>query len=474
MSKVDIKFGTAGWRGIISDDFTFDNVRLVSQAIVDCLKKKENKNTVVIGYDPRFLSENFSAAVSEVFAANNINVLLSDTDSPTPAISSYIIKNKLAGGINITASHNPPEYSGIKFSPSWGGPALPETTAIIEENCRKLQKEPQNIKTMDYNEAVEKGIIKLVDLSEPYIKDIKEKIDTKLISEKIKLAYDPMHGAARTYLSRILPELKIEHINNYRDVLFSGHRPEPSEEYLHGLKDIVINRNYDIGIATDGDADRFGIIDFDGTYITPNQIMGLALYHLHRKGYRGVAVRSVMTSSFMDAIAETLGIEVVETPVGFKYIGDIFIKQEIIVGGEESGGLTIGGHLPEKDGIIACLLMAELVAYDAKPIGHILKELNDKVGNFITVRKNYKISQESMATLKEKLKAQSPEKIGIHKVRKMVQLDGYKFIMDEKNTWVGLRFSGTEPVVRVYIESSEQGIIDDLILSAEDLFSLKV
>ena len=472
MSKVDIKFGTAGWRGIISDDFTFANVRLVSQAIADLINSGIENPAVVIGYDTRFLSEKFAVVSAEVLAANGIKVYYSEKDVPTPVISYYIRSNSLAGGINITASHNPPEYSGIKFSPASGGPALPETTSIIEENCRRILSDPGMIKSIDFDDGVKEGIIEIKDLSSEYIQTITRIIDVPLVEKELKFAFDAMYGTAREYIPRIFPNSDMTLINNHRDVLFGGHRPEPAMEYLGKLRDTVINKNMDIGISTDGDADRFGIMDSDGTFITPNEVMGLALYHLHKKGYRGVAARSVMTSSFMDAVAGMLDVEVIETPVGFKYIGNVFVEKDMIVGGEESGGLTIGGHLPEKDGIVACLLMAELRASENKSLGAILEELYGKVGRFVTLRKNYTLSSAHMETLRSSLESELPGVIGDFKVDSINRLDGYKFIMEESNTWLGLRFSGTEPVVRIYAESSSEQNISRLIDGAEKFFKL--
>ncbi len=483
MSKIDIKFGTSGWRGIISDDFTFSNVRLVSQAIADYINKKTAhtrlffseaflSGTVVIGYDTRFLSENFAKASAEVLAANGIKVIYSQKDAPTPAISHYIIENKLSAGINITASHNPPEYSGIKFSTDWGGPALPEITQEIESICKKLQDNQQRVKRMEFNDALSKGLIEKKDISKNYIKQIRDIIDTRLIEENVSIAFDCMYGTAREYIGEIIPKAKMTLINDKRDVLFGGHRPEPAQKFLSFLIKEIINKKIDIGLATDGDGDRFGVIDSDGSFITPNQVMGLALYHLHKKGYRGVAARSVMTSSFMDAVGKDLGVEVIETPVGFKYIGDIFIKQDIIVGGEESGGLTIGGHIPEKDGILACLLMAELRAKENKSLLDILKMLHQRVGNFITVRKNYTLTNEKMEILRDNVEENPPDSFCDFKVEEINTIDGYKFLLDEKNSWLGLRFSGTEPVVRVYVESSTTKNTEGIITAAEKIFKL--
>ncbi|MDA3792959.1 MAG: phosphoglucomutase/phosphomannomutase family protein [Elusimicrobia bacterium] len=470
MAKETISFGTAGWRGVISRDFTFSNLRIVAQAISDYLHSNCDRPRVITGYDTRFMSEKFAAVASEVFAANNIQVFYSKEDIPTPAISYIIRRQNLSGGINITASHNPPEYSGIKFSPSSGGPALPETTGIIEENCRRIQKNTSLVKNMDFKKAVESGQIIIKDFSDSYIDRISEMIDTRLIQKNLNIAYDPMYGTGRTYLKRILKGADINSIHDYRDVLFGGNRPEPSDELLDELKGILAGGNFDIGLATDGDGDRFGIVDSGGKFINPNQVLGLAFYHLYNKGYRGVGVRSVMTSSFMDAVAADCGTDVVETPVGFKYIGDVFEKQDIIVGGEESGGLTIGGHLPEKDGILACLLMAELRAKEGKPLSDILNRLYKKVGVFITDRRNFSLTLEKTDKLKKELKNSCPDKVGNYEVREINDIDGYKFIFKEKNSWLGLRFSGTEPVVRLYAESTSQEKVNGIIAAAQKLF----
>ncbi|MFW6134093.1 MAG: phosphoglucomutase/phosphomannomutase family protein [Elusimicrobiota bacterium] len=475
MSEKKINFGTAGWRGIIGDDFTFENVRIVSQSIAEYIKETTDSESpeIAVGYDTRFLSEDFAKASSEVLAANNIKVHYSDKDVPTPVVSSYIIDNKMCGGVNITASHNPPFYSGIKYSPYWGGPAMPEVTNKIEQKIKSLQKNPNKIKKIDFDLAKQKSIIEVADFSKTYMDRIKRKIDLELIEKNVSLVFDAMYSTARSYMSDLLPNAKLKTINNYRDVLFGNRSPEPSEKYLSKMISIVRDEGYDIGIATDGDADRFGIIDSDGSFIAPNQVLGLVMYHLSRKKYKGIGVRSVMTSSFIDAVGREVGVDVLETPVGFKYIGDIFTKQDIIVGGEESGGLTIGGHLPEKDGILACLLMAEIRAYEGKSIKDLLNELYQRVGCFVTERRNYVIGSEKMGFLRENLKKKLPDKIGGLKVEEVKTLDGYKFMFNQENSWLGLRFSGTEPLVRLYVESSSTRKVESILKSAEEIFKLK-
>jgi phosphoglucomutase len=468
-----IKFGTSGWRAIIADEFTYDAVELVSQAIADYLNSQNLKSKeIVVGYDTRFMSEDFAVVSSEVLAGNGFTVYYSDTAVPTPTISYEIIRRGASGGINITASHNPHRYNGIKFSPSWGGPALPETTKKIEENCAKLTK--NDIKKISFDEAVKSGKIIITSFKNNYLKRIAELVDMKAIKKsKISVAVDLMHGAGIGYLDEILKKhgIKYTALNTNRDCLFGGHHPEPSKDRLKQIISMVKSKKYKIGIATDGDADRFGIIDTDGTYITPNELIAVLLYHLVvTRKWKGVAARSVMTSSFIDAVAKSLGVEVKETPVGFKYIGDILIKEEFIIGGEESGGLSIRKHVPEKDGVLAVLLAVELVAVWKKSIRSIIKDLEKKVGKFITDRVNYKLTEEAMQNLKSRLQNNPPKNIAGRIVKKFINIDGYKFVFDN-DEWLGIRLSGTEPVVRCYIEAHSQKSLKELLKAGENLIN---
>ena len=474
---MEIKFGTSGWRDVISDNFTFSNVKLVSQSIADYIKSENVPPACIIGYDPRFLSEEFAKKSASVLAANNIKVLFCRTFTPTPVISYEIISKKLAGGINITASHNPPQYSGIKFSPYWGGPALPETTNKIEQSCKSLVLE--QIKEIDFNQAVKQKQIEIINPESKYIARLKELIDFKAIKKSgLKIGVDLFYGTARGYLDKILPPItkKCIVIHNYRDVMFGGRRPEPDAEGMAELKKEVIKNKLNLGVATDGDADRFGILDSDGSYINCNKVIALLLHHLIKtRGWKGLTVRSVMTTGFIDAIAKYFNVEVKETPVGFKFIGQIMTAEEtkdkFIIGGEESGGLTIRGHVPEKDGILACLLMAEMAAVERKPIKKIIEEIEKKVGKFIDARINYEVTQETMNNLKVNLKSNIPDKIAGIKVNKVVTIDGFKFILED-NSWVGIRLSGTEPVVRLYMETESAAKIQSLRTDCEKLFKL--
>lgn len=455
----EIKFGTSGWRGIISDDFTFANVCLVSQAISNYILEKEKNKSVIIGYDTRFLSEKFAVSAAEVLAANQIKVFFCKDFTPTPVISFEILHKNLGGGINITASHNPFNYNGIKFSPSWGGPALPETTQFIEKECFALLNKDKEIKKINFAQGLEKNLIEYIDPSYFYKKRIKEIINFEIIKKRsLKIVVDILFGTAKGYLDDLLKEagINLEVIHNYRDVLFGGQRPEPSGECLSTAREIMQKKNMDLILATDGDADRFGIVDKDGTYISPNYILALLLDHLVKtRKWTGVVARSVMTSSLVDKVASLYNIKVIETPVGFKYIGDILVHNDLIIGGEESGGLTIKGHVPEKDGILACLLVAEMVAIQGKSVKEILNELYLKTGYLVNERINLEVEINKIKDYKDKLSKSSPNKIAGMRVKEVNKLDGYKFILED-NCWLGVRFSGTEPVIRFYLEASSE------------------
>lgn len=461
-----IKFGTSGWRGIIAEDFTVEKVKFVTQAIVEYIKSegKQDKG-VIIGYDPRFMSEKFAETSARVLAGNNIKAYLCNRDTPTPVIAYEIVRNKLAGGINFTASHNPPQYSGLKFSPSWGGPALPDTTKFIEEKCNALSNE--QIKTIDFNKGKQEGLIKIVDPKKSYFSRVAKLINFRAIKKsKLKIATDVLYGTGNGYLDALLEKADVRQkvIHNWRDVLFGGNAPEPSNENLKELKEIVKKESCHLGLSTDGDADRFGIIDSDGSFINPNQTIAVLLYHLIKnRGWKGVVARSVMTTHLIDKLAKKFGLELKETPVGFKYIGEIMVSNEndFMIGGEESGGLTIRNHVPEKDGVVACLLVAEMVAVSKKSVNKILAEITKLVGPVYSDRINFHLTKQQMENLRDGLKSKVPKTFGSFKVKKVITLDGYKFILDH-NSWLGIRLSGTEPVVRLYLESDSLSKINKL------------
>ncbi len=488
---MEIKFGTSGWRGIISDEFTFENVEIVTQAICDYIRDSQRsavsspatkasagrpRSQVIVGYDTRFFSEKFAEITAAVIAANGLQALLTNRDTPTPTIAFELLRRKAAGGINFTASHNPAQYNGIKFSPAWGGPALPETTRTIEENCQKYLAQPNLVKKMPFAEALKKRQVMMIDPRPQYLKRLRKIVDLPAIRKaRLKIGVDALYGTGREYLDELLKEagVKMHLLHNWRDVLFGGRPPEPSYENIPELVHIVKKEKCHLGLGIDGDADRFGIIDEKGNYIQPGHVIALLLDHLQKtRKWHGVVARSVMTTNFIDAIAHKHGVTVRETPVGFKYIGDILVKEGLIIGGEESGGLTIHGHVPEKDGILACLLVAEMVAYQKKPLSLILAGLYKEVGVFLFERVNFRVTTERMAELKQTLKENPPERIAGVKVREVVTIDGFKFIL-EGGSWVGLRLSGTEPVVRYYVEAQRQDTVRKLLQAGKQLITGK-
>ncbi len=455
-----IKFGTSGWRGIIAQDFTFENVRLAAQGIAQYLRAElanpqsaihGRKPVVVIGYDTRFLGREFSLAVAEVLARNDLDPLLCVRDAPTPVISHSIRTRKAIGGINLTASHNPAEYQGLKFSTSNGAPAHPEVTKQIEANCAALRAQGWGVQ----GAVVGRFKCKTFDPQPAYFKQLTKLVDFAAIKQaKLKIAVELMYGTGRGYLDELLEKAgaKITVFHNELNPLFGGHHPEPDASGMAEVSKFVRSGKAQMGLGLDGDADRFGVVDKDGTWLTPNQILALALYHLKKnRGCTGAVVRTVPTSHQVDAVAALLGVKVHETPVGFKYIGALMESEPIIVGGEESGGLSVKGHVPEKDGILACLLMAELVATERKSLGQILKDLAKQIGEFHTERINIPIQPASKDAIMAKLGA-GLESIGSFKVEKFVTTDGFKFLLPN-HEWVAFRASGTEPLFRCYIEA---------------------
>jgi phosphoglucomutase len=454
---MNIRFGTSGWRAIIADDFTFENVRRVSEAICSYLKSSfpETGQTLIVGHDSRFMGEKFSDVAAEIAKQKGFRVLLCENPTPTPTISHAIRSQKAAGGINFTASHNPPEYQGIKFSTSDGAPALPEITKRIEEIIREAPRA----------EDASGGSIEKYDARPAYLDDLKTKIRFDLIAKgKGKFAFDPLWGTGRGYLDKILRDfgLEVETIHDWRDVTFGGKSPEPGEDHLDELREAVTSKNLTLGLATDGDGDRFGVIDGNGEFITPNQLIAILTDYLaESRGWTEGVARSVATTHLVDRVAKDRNLKLYETPVGFKFIGELINKDEIILGGEESAGLSIKGHYPEKDGILACLLAVEAVTVRKKNLTQQLNELYSRVGKLESGRIGVKLTDDVAKRLKEKL-AQEPSEIAGRKIENINRIDGVKFIFTDGN-WMLMRPSGTEPLVRIYAESENAEDLEVLL-----------
>jgi alpha-D-glucose phosphate-specific phosphoglucomutase len=457
-----IKFGTSGWRAIVADEFTVANIRLAIAGIAAYVKTQPEPHRVLVGRDPRFLGESFVAEAARVLQGVGVTPIVIPEAAPTPAIAYAVRTLKTSGAINFTASHNPPEYNGIKFSTHDGAPALPEVTKKIEASIAGFSDQfnigDTSTDTFD-----------TTDVKPAFLKRLKELVDLKAIAKSgLKVVYDPFWGAGRGYSSDLLREagVAVETVHDYRDVLFGGHAPEPSDELLGDCKAKMKEIGAALGIATDGDADRFGIVDGDGTFIQPNYIIALLFdYLVETRGWKNGVAKSVATTNLINALAEYHKVQLFETPVGFKYIGELIIDDRIAIGGEESAGLTIRGHVPEKDGVLAGLLVAEMVANRGKSLGIQLKELFAKVGSYYPVRENFRLTPEVKAAFTEKMKA-DPTELGGRKVTKIVRTDGLKLILDD-GSWVCYRLSGTEPVVRAYTEARSEQDMEALKAAAE-------
>ena len=465
-----ITFGTSGWRGIMCEDFIFENVKIVTQAIADNVKASgEAGKGVIVGYDSRFMGESFARESARVLAGAGIRAFLCVRDTPTPVIAFEILRRGAAGAINFTASHNPPEYNGIKFSPSSGGPALPETTNDIERRANEMVGQVC-YKELSLDQARKDGLLVEIDPMQAYLDDLAHKVDFAAIAKLGTLAVNPLYGTARGYLAEPLKAngVKVVQMNANRDPYFGGFPPEPSEKYIQDfIKLVQQDPEIKLGIATDGDADRFGIVDGDGSFIEPNYIIALLLDYLVRvKGMTGGVGRSVATSHLVDAVAEMHGVKVYETPVGFKYIGELITQDKIIIGGEESAGLTIKGHVPEKDGILACLLVAEMVAHEGMSVKALLERLYSKVGTYLTKRVNITLSPELEQVFPDRIAATPSSFAGVA-VKQLVTVDGNKFILED-GSWLLFRKSGTEPVVRLYCEAANEERLQALIFAGRE------
>lgn len=446
-----IRFGTSGWRGVIGEDFTFENVRIASQGIATYLKKSGQPGTgVVVAYDTRFLSEKFASEAAKVLAFNGIKAFLCTRDVPTPCVSFETLRRKAMGAINFTASHNPPEYNGLKFSTSNGAPAMPDITRQIEREIHAVQARNERVDVYEKPELIEE-----IDPKDRYLGELHQKVDVNVIRKSgLRIAIDSLYGTSRDYLDYFLLEggVEVKIIHNFRDPYFGGFSPECTEKNLSDLRRTVTEEKFDLGLATDGDADRFGIVDERNRFVSANAILALLAVYLKReRGIPGGLARTVATTHLIDAIAKKLGVPLYETPVGFKYIGELILDDKIAFGGEESAGMTMYGHLPEKDGILACLLVAEMVARTGKKITQLIEETHREFGYYYSKRVDLKLTPQLKESLAAKLN-NPPDALDGRPVRDVNTTDGVKLIFDAQ-TWLLFRLSGTEPLARVYAEA---------------------
>ena len=450
-----IKFGTDGWRGIIADTFTFENVAHAAQATADYFNTVERKERAVfIGYDVRFLSRKFAHIAAEVFRGNGFRVVVMDQPYPTPYVSFEVLRRGFAGGIVITASHNPAAFNGFKVKAHFGGSATPAITAQIESRIGKTvpKKSADAIETIGPEHF--------------YFDHLKSLVDWDRIAEsKLKVVVDSMHGSGGTILESILRDTSctVQTIRGNPDPMFGGINPEPMMPQLEPLAQAVRESGSHIGLATDGDADRLGLVDETGEFVNTLQTLSLLLLHVYRnKGWRGAVARTYSQSQIVPRIAKAFGLEIFERPIGFKNIAELMLEKEILIGGEESGGVGLSRHLPERDGIFINLLMLDLLAVSEKSCTQLIREMWKEFGEFHFDRRDLHVPIESGQAVVESWIKSAPSTFAGRKVREIGRLDGSKVFL-EKDSWILFRQSGTEPLLRVYCEAPSRQAVQEIM-----------
>jgi len=473
-----IHFGTDGWRAVISDTFTFSNLRMVAQAIADAVgsgawlngnlsASSIDSHRVVVGFDTRFLSDRYAKEVARVLAANGFTVYLAQADAPTPAISHAVKYMNAIAGIMITASHNAPRYNGVKLKAAYGGSALPEQCRRVEVYLNDNEAQARGPNLMDFDLARAAGLIQRFNPTLAYYEHLRSLIDFDLIADNPqRIVVDSMFGAGRGWIRGALQGTgcEIAEIRGELNPGFGGVHPEPIARYLGALAGAISTGLGDFGLATDGDADRIGAMDERGNFVDPHKIMALALrYLVEKRGWSGAVVRTVSTTRMVDRLAARYGLPVFETPVGFNHIADHMLSGDVLIGGEESGGISFKGHIPEGDGVIMGLMIVEMVAAARKSLYEMVKDLLDDVGpayyERTDLRLNHPVSKDQMS---ERLYREAPAEIGGEKVAQVSVMDGVKYIMGD-DSWLLIRPSGTEPVLRVYAEGRTQQMVKDLL-----------
>lgn len=473
-----IHFGTDGWRAVISDSFTFDNLRILAQAIADAVASehwdksgnggpKPDPKRIVVGFDTRFLSDRFAGEVARVLAANGFTVLLAQSDAPTPAISYAVRHQRAIAGVMITASHNAPRYNGVKLKAAFGGSALPEQCHRVEVYISDNEERARGPNLMDFQRARAANLIQRFNPLPPYFDHLRNLINTDLIAENPqRFVVDSMYGAGRGVIKAFLQGTGCD-ISEVRAELnpgFGGIHPEPLAKNLGALTSAISSGMGNFGLATDGDADRIGAIDERGNFVDPHRIMALAMkYLVEQRAMTGAVVRTVSTTRMIDRLAQKYGLKVYETPVGFNYIADRMLHEDVLIGGEESGGISFKGHIPEGDGPIMGLLLTEIIAARRKPLAELVAELLAEVGPAIYQRVDLRLNRPvSKSELTQMLSKTAPREIGGCRVTEINQVDGAKYIMAD-DSWLLIRPSGTEPVLRVYVEARTAEMVDGLL-----------
>ena len=475
---MEIKFGTDGWRGVIADDFTYESVRVATQGIAQYLRSRPNP-AAVVGYDTRFASDLFAREVAQVLAGNGIKALVINEPAPTQVSSYAILDRKVSGALVITASHNPYYFSGLKYKPEYAGSASPEVTDRLEQEIQLVQRGGR-VRQLRYEDAEQQGLIQVFDPQPAYAVQIGRMVDVDGIKAAgLRILHDPMYGAGQGYVRRLLSGGKttIDEIHGERNPAFGGMHPEPIPHNMPDAMKRMKAGGYDLCIANDGDADRVGIIDETGNFINQLQVMAmLMLYLVEKRGMKGDVVRSLTSTSMVDKLGARFGVTVHELMVGFKYIGPKMTETNAILGGEESGGFGFRGHIPERDGILSGIFFADMIVRYGQPLSKILKHLEDLVGPHYYDRHDVRLSRDEYAARRAALYGQlvkePPSEVAGEPVVRSRTDDGFKFYLKD-GSWVLVRFSGTEPLIRIYSEASSKERVDQLLGALEERLGVR-
>ncbi len=471
---MSVKFGTDGWRAVISDTFTFANLRLVSQAMADYILEENNQNpSVVIGFDTRFLSDRYAADVARVMAANGVQTWLARADTPTPAISYAVVNKKATAGVMITASHNAPRYNGVKLKASYGGSASPEQNKRVERLLQRNQEILHGPNLMDIDVAIREEKVIKFDPAWAYYEHLGTLLDLDVISGgELKIVADGMYGSGRRAIGEVLTRTRsrVHNIRHEMNPGFGGIHPEPISKNMGYLMSFIQSGHWDIGLATDGDADRIGAVDANGNFVDPHRIFALVLrYLVEKRGLRGKVVRTVSTTRMIDRIAQVYDLPVVETPVGFNHIADLMIANDVVMGGEESGGISIKGHIPEGDGVLMGLLLLEVMADARAPLQELVNDLLRTYGPAQYARTDMKLTRPvAKAAMVKMLVDCAPAAIAAVDVEDVQTTDGVKYYLND-GSWLLIRPSGTEPVLRVYAEAPDDERVQALLNFGEEM-----
>lgn len=470
-----IKFGTDGWRGIIAEDFTFDNVRYCAQSVAEYLQGAGlARQSLIIGYDTRFASERFAAAAAEVIAANGIKVYLCSSATPTPVISYGVLHKKAGGAIIITASHNPAEWNGFKIKTSQGSTAPTEVEVEVERRLPDIAAQGR-VKRLSLDEGLARNLIEYIDLAPVYNQHLAQLLDLENIRHAgLKVAIDSMFGAGAGYSKKLLTggNTEVLEINAERNPIFPGIRPEPISPHLKNLSRLIKESRANVGLATDGDADRIGVVDEKGNPMTPLQIFALlALYFLEVRGERGPIVRTITTTSMLNKLGDMFHVPVYETPVGFKYVAPIMMAQNALIGGEESSGFGFRGHIPERDGILSGLYFLDFMVKLNKTPSELLDYLYSKVGPHQYQRVDLKLPPGKRESIVSHLKEFRPDEIAGTRVVRINTSDGFQFLLAD-GSWLLIRFSGTEPILRIYSEAGSLARVGELIAQGRKILEV--